>query len=547
MNIINKKLFFLFGVILLAVFLRFWQIDRVPPSLYWDEVSQGYNAYSILKTGKDEHQELLPLARLKAFGDYKAPAYTYLDVPFIGLFGKTTLGVRFPSALFGSLTVLLTYFLVYELFYKNVDKKKICLWAAFFLAISPWHIQLSRVAYEANIATFFTVLAIYLFFLAKRTSPHLFILSSLAFVFSLYSFNAHRIFIPLFCIILGIIYFKDLLKVKKFIGMAIVAGFILLLPLLAYLRTPESKLRFNEVNIFTDFEIIKQSNSMIAQDHNSIIARFFHNRRVLYSLSYVKHYFDFFNPSYLFISGDGNPRFSLRDNGELFLWELPLLLIGFYLLVSQKSKSTFLIIGWFLLAPVAGALARETPHALRSETFIPTYQIISALGIVCITNLLKKINKKIRRFLITIFIAAVFLSVYVFLHNYSVHYPVNFSYEWQYGYKEAVLEAEKLKDDYDYIVFTESYGRPYIYVLFYGNASPVMYWSEGIVSRDRFGFYDVSKVGKYLFRKQLIDSLDMGKKVLYVGKQGEIPQGYNIIKKINFLDGNPAFIFATRK
>lgn len=543
---INK--FFLLSLILfLAIILRFWQIDKVPPSLYWDEVSQGYNAYSILKSGRDEHREFFPLARLKAFGDYKAPAYTYLDVPFIALFGKTTIGVRFPSAFFGSLTVLLTYFLVRELFFKNLNKKKIALWAAFFLAISPWHIQLSRVAYEANIATFFTVLGIYLFFLAKRIRPKLLILSSVSFALSLYSFNAHRIFIPLLCILLGIIYFKDLLKVKKFIGMSLVVGFILLLPFISYLRTPESKLRFNEVNIFTDLEVIKQSNRMIAQDGNSIIARFFHNRRVLYSLSYVKHYFDFFNPSYLFFTGDGNPRFSLRDNGELFLWELPLLLTGFYLLISQKSKSTFLIMGWFLLAPVAGAMARETPHALRSETFIPTYQIISSLGIVYAISLLRKINKQLKHFLILVFIAIVFLSVYLFLHNYFVHYPISFSSEWQYGYREAVLEAEKLKDDYDYVVFTEGYGRPYIYVLFYGNITPSSYWQEGVILRDQFGFYDVSKVGKYLFRKQLIEPSDTGKKVLYVGKQGEIPPGHNIIKTINFLDGNPAFVFATRK
>ncbi len=541
-----KSSLLLFLIILLAAVLRFWQIDKVPPSLYWDEVSQGYNAYSILKTGKDEHQEFFPIARFKAFGDYKAPAYIYLDLPFIALFGKTTLAVRFPSALFGSLTVFLTYFLVYEIFYKNENKKKIGLLAAFLLAISPWHIQLSRAAYEANIATFFTIFAVYLFFVAKRTKSQLFILSSVSFVLGFYAFNAHRIFIPLMCILFGIIYFKDLLKFKKLIAISLVIGFILLLPFMVYLRTPESRLRFNEVNIFTDLDIIKQSNRMIAEDHNSIVSRLLHNRRVLYSLSYIKHYFDFFNPSYLFFSGDGNPRFSLRDNGELFLWELPLLLTGFYLLICQKTKPTFLIIGWFLLAPVAGALARETPHALRSETFIPTYQIISSLGIVYIMDLLRKINKKIRRFIMFIFVAIVFLSIYLFLHDYFVHYPISYSYEWQYGYKEAVLEVEKIKNDYDYVAFTESYGRPYIYVLFYGNISPSMYWREGTVLRDTFGFYDVSRIGKYLFRKQLIAPSDIDKKVLYVGKQEEIPSTYNIVKRINFLDGNPAFVIAEK-
>ncbi len=539
-----KKYLPLIFIIFLAVFLRFWQIEKVPPSLYWDEVSQGYNAYSILKTGRDEHNELLPIARFKAFGDYKAPVYIYLDVPFIGIFGKTTLGVRFPSALFGSLTVLLTYFLVYELFYESENKRKLGLWSAFFLAISPWHIQLSRAAYEANIATFFTVLGIYLFLLAQRARPRFFLLSTVAFVLGFYSFNAHRIFIPLLIVLLSVIYHKDLLKFKKIIVSSLLIGVILLLPFITYLSTPESKLRFNEVNIFTDLEIIKQSNKMITEDHNSIIARVFDNRRVLYTLSYVRHYFDFFNPSYLFFSGDGNSRFSLRDNGELFLWDLPLLLIGSYMLVIKKTKSALLIIGWFLISPVAGALARETPHALRSETFIPTYQIISSLGIVCVVDLLQKMNKKIRSFLIFILIMIICLSVYFFLHDYFIHYPIKFSYEWQYGYKEAVLETERIKDKFDYVVFTESYGRPYIYVAFYSDISPSQYVREATVVRDNFGFYSVPKVGKYVFRKQLVDAFDVGKKVLYVGKPDEIPSALNIIKKINFLNGDTAFVIA---
>jgi 4-amino-4-deoxy-L-arabinose transferase-like glycosyltransferase len=539
-----KKFLPLFLIVILGTFLRFWQIDKAPPSLYWDEVSQGYNAYSVLKTGRDEHNEFLPVAAFKAFGDYKAPVYIYLDVPFIALFGKTTLGVRFPSVLLGSLTVLFTYFLISELYYDNKNKSKLALWGAFLLSISPWHIQLSRAAYEGNAATFFTVLGIYLFFLAKRAKPKFYVLSIISFVFGFYAFNAHRVFIPLLVLLLAIIYFKDLLKKKKIIIVSVVAGLILLLPFIIYLRTPESKLRFNEVNIFSDLDIIKQSNRLIAQDNNSIIAKVLDNRRVLYSLSYVQHYFDFFNPTYLFFTGDVNPRFSLRDNGELFLWELPFLLTGAYLLISQKSKTSLFIVGWFLLAPVAGAVARETPHALRSETFIPSYEIIASLGIVFLIDLLKKINKQIKSLLIVIFAGVIISSVYLFLHDYFVHFPVNFSYDWQYGYKEAVLETEKLKADYDYVAFTQSYGRPYIYVAFYSDITPQDFVKEAEFKVDPFGFYSVPKLGKYVFRSQLIDPSDMGKKVLYVGKPDQIPSTFKVIKRIDFLNGDGAFVIA---
>src|SRR3989344_4753279 len=103
-------------ILLLAAALRFIQLGKNPPGLYWDEVSLGYNAYSILKTGKDEHGEFLPLARFKAFGDYKPPGYIYATVPSIALFGLNEFAVRFPSALAGVFMVWLTYLLIKELF-----------------------------------------------------------------------------------------------------------------------------------------------------------------------------------------------------------------------------------------------------------------------------------------------------------------------------------------------------------------------------------------------------------------------------------------------
>src|SRR3989344_1327591 len=115
----KKEIITLLAIIILAVVLRFYKLGTTPPSLYWDEVSLGYNAYSILKTGFDEHHHFLPLTNFAAFGDYKPPGYIYATVPSIALFGLNEFAVRFPSALAGTLTVLVTYFLVVELFEKK--------------------------------------------------------------------------------------------------------------------------------------------------------------------------------------------------------------------------------------------------------------------------------------------------------------------------------------------------------------------------------------------------------------------------------------------
>src|SRR3989344_4593815 len=150
MKNINKII--LLFIILLASVLRLYKLEAVPPSLYWDEASLGYNAYSILISARDEYGTFLPLTNFAAFGDYKPPGYIYAAVPSIAIFGLSDFAIRFPSAFFGVLTVLLTYFLTKKLFESEVIAQV----ATLFLAISPWHLQFSRGAFEANLGLFFS-------------------------------------------------------------------------------------------------------------------------------------------------------------------------------------------------------------------------------------------------------------------------------------------------------------------------------------------------------------------------------------------------------
>lgn len=529
-------------IVLTAASLRFIHLTSVPPSLYWDEVSQGYNAYSILKTGKDEHQEFLPLARFQAFGDYKAPVNIYLTVPSIALFGKTEFAVRFPSVLLGTLTVLVTFFLVRFLFDKQKNREYLALVAAFLLAISPWHIQLSRAAFEGNVATFFTVLGVAFFFYALRRSSWLILASTVSLILAFYSFNAHRVFIPSFGLLLIVLYWRELLQLKKQIVVSLLVGLILILPFFIYFQTPESKLRFTEVNIFSDVGIVKDANSLIAADGDSVVAKIVHNRRVLYARSFVSHYFDFFNPEYLFIKGDVNPRFSDRFNGQLYLWMLPLLLVGIYILYAKPSKIGIVLVGWILLAPLVGATARETPHALRSETFIPVFEIIAGLGAVTLATHLKPRIHRLYPAALMLGGGSVFLSVFAFWHNYLVHNPVLYSTDWQYGYRQVVEKTQSLALKYDTIYFTSVYGRPYIYVAWYGDFTPQEFWTQIDQKRDAMGFYNVDRLGKYRF----VDDLPavLLPHTLVVMPQEKIPRGTKVLDTITFLDGKPAFVIA---
>ena len=170
-----RKYYLLGLILILAIVLRFWNLAGNPPGLTWDEAALGYNAYSLMLTGKDEYGNLLPL-NLKSFGDYKPAFYAYLDIPFVAVFGLNELAVRLPSAIFGVFGVFGVYLLTSELF----KKRSLALFAAFFLAISPWHIQFSRPAFEAGVALTFNIFAIY-FFIKALEKKKLLIVSSVFF------------------------------------------------------------------------------------------------------------------------------------------------------------------------------------------------------------------------------------------------------------------------------------------------------------------------------------------------------------------------------
>src|SRR5258706_13054825 len=169
-----------FGILGIAAFLRLWHLGGVPISPNWDEAALGYNAYAILHTGKDEYGVFLPFV-LKSFGNYTPALYSYLAIPFIILFHLSAFSIRLPSAIMGIIAVAGTFFLAKELLSLASSNKErntiLSFLTMLLLAISPWHIQFSRIAYEANPALTFCILG-FLFFLLGLKKPLWFILSA---------------------------------------------------------------------------------------------------------------------------------------------------------------------------------------------------------------------------------------------------------------------------------------------------------------------------------------------------------------------------------
>lgn len=560
----TKILVILITIVLIGGFLRFYNLGINPPSLTWDEVAWGYNAYSIGIDGRDESGRFLPLAYLESFGDFKPPLYAYLSVIPIKIFGLTEFAVRFTSAFLGTLTILLTYFLVRGIFRGTGGAldRYIPLITAGLLAISPWHILLSRAAFEANIATFFIVLGVLLFLNATRGAPShtssgwifnntlVLVTSVISFILSMYSFNTARIVAPLLVAGLFIGKREVIFRMRRALVLSVIMGMFLFLPLGLFLRTPQAQLRFYEVNIFSDAGVIQRVNQEIQNNGNAWWSRVIHNRRFAFGVEYLRHYLDNLNPLFLFVKGDGNPKFSTQDVGQMYLWEAPFFIAGVFLMFRRRRGNWWVVPYWLIIGIVPAATARETPHALRIESTLPTFQILTSIGVVSFLSFISKMRNQIAKVHIKhmIFFVCMLFFTFNFLyfyHTYFIHYPYEFSGEWQYGYKKAIFYAKSVEGAYDKIYFTEALGRPYIYVLFYTQYNPEKFRKEAMIEREVFGFVHVRNFGKYVFAKDLGQFHLKKNRNLYVDIPEKVPSNALIQNVFHRLNGEKALIAYT--
>ena len=548
LQLLHKSWFWLFLIVLLAAVLRFYQLGINPPSLTWDEVAWGYNAYAVGIDGRDEFGHFLPYTSFVSFGDYKPPVYAYLTVIPVWIFGLDAFAVRFPSALFGVLTVLVTYFLVKELFAYYDSKEsphkskvqKIALASALIMAVSPWNIMLSRAAFEANVASFFIVFGVWSFLYAMRKKSWVLIVSVISFVLCMYTFNSVRVVAPLLFLILAGGHMKELWHNKKATITAFLIGLLLLAPVVPFLLSPHARLRYQEVNIFSNINIIKVANQEIANNHNAWWSKIIDNRRVAYSADFLRHYFDNLNPGFLFIHGDYNPKFSTQDVGQMYLWDLPFFVLGVLFLFRQRLGKWWLIPLWLAIGIIPSAVSLPTPHALRTEATLPTWQMLTAYGFVTFILLLKRYQKVITAGLIFL----LFLFVGYYLHGYYTYYPQEFAAEWQYGYKQAILYVKAHQQNYT-TVYISGVERPYIYTLFYLKYPPQKFRQTAKVTTDVFGFVHVASFGKYRFisSPQKVSSTA---KSLFIADVKQVPAKSHVLKTFYLLDGEPELVAFTR-
>jgi len=501
----------------LGIRLFFWQ--KTP--LLWDEAALGYNAYSILQTGRDEYNQFLPLI-FKSFGDYKPGLYVYLCLPFIKFFGLSDLSVRLPSILLGSLLPLFIYFLIKEI---NPKSHKIALIAATITAFNPYNIHFSCGAWETNILTCELVLAAYFFYRYFRTQKKReLIISAIIFGLTLFTYQAGKMISLFLIIILFLTNFKKLNFKKFFINFVLPLG-IFALPIAYGLLFSKDTNRLQVVSLFS-YPRSDSETQTIINETNQIDYSIFYSQPVFFIRNFLTRYFNHFSPKFLTFQGDWqSPRHSAPYVGVLLYPSIIFLFTGIFFGFSQLKKTqpiTIFFIFWLLVAPIPAALTRDSVQAVRAMSLsIPLIYFIS-LGLFCFFEKFKS------NFLKISIIILYLISFIYYADLYLNHMVAKGPYDFLYGYRQAINFTIQNQTKYNQITFTDFYGQPYIYYLFYSQYPSQQYQQQAKLTEESLDTGKVTAIDKIKFSTPSFEYIKNTPHSLGIFSQEEIyRQGIN--------------------
>jgi len=485
---INKLyLLLIILIIVTGLFLRTNGLDQSPPSLGFDEAALGYNAYSLLKTGRDEYGNWLPLS-LRSFNDFKPALYAYLTVPFVSVFGLNAVSTRMVSALAGTISLLFLYLLLK----KYIKNKWLLVFIFMVLSLEPYRLHFSRSAFETNLSAMFFSGGAYFLLTVKNKFRK--ILSVLFFGLAAYSYHSARLSAPLLILLWAFDPIDRLRTNLKFDWSKLVPLFALILICIPIFVMNNSSLlltRFKQENVFNRFYPYAPKEILSPVSF------------VYYFTGIISgHLFSYISPINLnFRIYDWvkmSPQF-IPGMGMLGWIEGVVFLFGFVFIVGNILKSfnyRFLI--YWMIAGIAPAAATWTwYHPLRSLNIFPAIEIIVALGFW-------QIYLRFKNKIFVIFTILLFLLTIIFTINNELKYSA-FENNGEYqpgGYKEGMPYFASISNKYSRVIIDTPHAQGFIFFLFYTAFDPATLHKfadirpePGVEGNLNFDF------DKYVFRK----------------------------------------------
>ncbi len=449
----NKvRLKLLAGIIILAALLRVVNLGDNPPGFFFDEASTGYDAWSIQRTGRDQWGQYFPIF-FKGWGDYKAGFFRYFCVPFIAIGGLNEWTIRLPAAILGILCIPLVFAFARKL---SNDDDYISLIAAFFLAISPWHIIISRVGLRMISFIPLFLLGSYLFLESMEDRPKLLIISALWFGLSLYTYSAARVFLPIFLVSIIILYRRELAKGWQ---MSFISASILVISALPMLHLAI----FYPHRFAARYEMIS-----LASAEPTLAGQI---------MLFIKNWLTYYSPSFLFNNGDANIMFSPPGFGQLYLFMAPLIIIGLLMVIKTPGRLRTLLLIWLLVWQLPGAITTEAnPNSIRVITIFPLFELLGAFGAVGAYRYLRpRISISAMKGVLTAIVIVVTWEMGSFTYHYFVWYPSQAWKQWQYGWRQVYEYTQEHEAQLDQIIITGYSKCPLILNLFYTRYEPARF------------------------------------------------------------------------
>ena len=505
------KNYWLIGLILFAgIFLRCYQFGSIPVPANQDELSSGYESYSLLKEGTDRWGNKYP-AYFLSWGSGQNVLQSYLSMPFVSQMGLNINSVRIVSLLINILTLPLFYFLLKKFSQPEDMKSKIAFVGLAILAFSPWHFMMGRWALESNLLPFFILWGIYALYEGLRTKSKLKIYFSLVpFALALYAYALSFFVIPIFLAIFLLLNFRKI-SLKHF-SIAYIIFLVISLPFLLFLiKNYITKTDFPfEANLPFSIPLLDQTRLEQIQDGNliSII------------IANLKLFFNNFFDGFLSNMMSGPLR---------YISPIPLGIIGFLTIIFHLFKEKFynrkkdLLFLFAICSSVIFLLPLNMNRA--NILYLPVIGLFAS-SLVALTQKYSKVFVPLAVIIFTLLGA-------LFGNQYFNNYAEASAFDFNKGFDSALIETEKIAkaENIGNIFVTDNIRLNYIYYIYTKQLTPTQWREHSVVEG-----VQVHQIDNYFFAQTAITKSNMD--FIFLEKSKSNIPGYcknpTILKEIDF-------------
>jgi len=462
------------AAIIIGIALRVWQFGSVPVSLYWDEMAIWDDALSVAATGRDMHGRSALQPLFISYGDYKLPVYIWLTTPITWLTKNMLVGTRLVSLLAGLSMIPAVWLLA-----KRLGLPKPVQWlSAAGLALLPWSIHFSRVGFEGHLAAALVLWSM-VFTLQWRRPPKrlwtkiglalgVWLLATAAF----YTYYSVRFVWPVLFGSVVILWWPELKRSLRWLALIGIFWVLALIPMLrADFYSASNQIRLSTTNVLNQPERPHEVNLYRLRTGNQPWARVVFTQRLFMARDLGVNLLKYFDPQYLFDTGDPNLRHGNGFTGLTWWVTAPFLLIGLLALWREHRRVSLFLGMWWLISLLPAAVPLEIPHALRSLNALPVLPLLTAAGVWFTWQ---NLNRWGRWLVFGVVSAGLWFEVFSYSVYYFTIYPVASAEEWQDGYLQLAQFVSQETGNHAEVMAEIKDDRFYLYYLPFSHLS----WDE---------------------------------------------------------------------